>query len=181
MKGLVLFAACFGAIMVGSTSAAQTVDAAGQRPVRIALISREDAMLAAQTAMDVCVSKGKHPLVVVKDARGHVWAWVSDEQTSVAGLMTGNQKANAVLDFKTPGHVLMDRMHTDKAFAEQYGTDTRYYFGLGAYPIYRQDQLVAVLASGGATGPIDEECVLEGLKALPWATTEPVTDPQSEQ
>ncbi len=176
MKNLGLCAAWFGAMMVGNTSAALAADAAAPRPERIALISRADAMLAAQTTMDACVKRGKHPLVVVKDARGYVWAWISDDQTSVAALITGNQKANAVLDFKTPGKVLMARLESDKQFAAQHGNDPRYYFGLGAYPIYKQDTLVAVLASGGATGPIDEECVLEGLKALPWASIQPVTD-----
>jgi uncharacterized protein GlcG (DUF336 family) len=173
MKVRGLCVAWFGVVMVGNVSAALAADAAAPRPERIALISRADAMLAARTTMDACVKRGKHPLVVVKDARGYVWAWVSDDQTSVAGLITGNQKANAVLDFKTPGKVLMARLESDKKFAEQYGTDPRYYFGLGAYPIYKQDTLIAVLASGGGTGPIDEECVLEGLKSLPWATTEP--------
>lgn len=175
MKSLGICAAWFGAIMATSMSSTLAADAAAPRPERIALISAADAMLAARTTMDACVKRGKHPLIVVMDARGYVWAWVSDDQTSVAGLITGNQKARAVLDFKTPGPVLMKRLQEDKQFAAQYGNDPRYYFGMGAYPLYKGDTLVAVIASGGATPAVDEECVQEGLKTLPWATTEPVS------
>ncbi len=139
-------------------------------PMSPDLISRADATLLAEAALEACAARGMPASVLVTDSAGHVRVALSDDHAKLVGMISGRAKVNAVVDFKTSTRELQARVAADKDFAARYGSDERYRFSPGGLPIYRAGKFVAVIAVGGAHS-IDEECALAAIRRLTWAST----------
>lgn len=135
------------------------------------LITRVEAQRLVEAAITACARRGVPASALVLDANGAERAELSDDNTPLIGLITAEKKARAVLAFKTSTRGLMERIKADKAFADRYGGDGRYFFMPGGIPIYKHGKFVATLAVGG-THTQDETCALEALKTVPWASFE---------
>jgi len=138
------------------------------------LISRADATLLVTMALDACKTRGERVSALVMDAAGYLRAELSDDNANSIGLITSSQKAAAVLAFHASTGDLVARLKSDPKFAAQYEKDPRFHFSPGAFPIYRGEKLVALLAVGGGHA-IDTDCARAALKAVHWASVEPAT------
>jgi uncharacterized protein GlcG (DUF336 family) len=152
-------------------AAAEPTTPAPGDPADATLISRAEATMIAQAALENCAARGMPASVIVVDANGYLRAAFSDDNAKFVGLSTSRRKAVSVLTFGVSTHELQDRVQSDQQFAAQYGADERYHFSAGGLPIYRQGKLVAVIAVGGARN-VDEDCAYAGLRLLSWASTE---------
>lgn len=134
------------------------------------LITQADALAVAQAAIASCKARGMSVNVQVADADGNLRLALASEDATLAGLRTAPQKIASVLAFHMSTRELKARVDNDPAFAAQYGKDPRYHFSPGGLALYKAGKFVAVLAVGGGR-TIDEECALDALKLLPWAST----------
>ena len=164
LRGLAIAAS---AALATSPLHAQTVV-----PLSGDLITRGDAMRAVEAALAECKTRGEPATAIVVDAQGWQRVQLSDDKAMSIGISTSAQKAASVLAFKASTAELAARAASDKAFADQYGKDSRYHFSPGGFPLYRDGKFVAVLAVGGARN-FDTECARAGVKALPWAAITP--------
>jgi uncharacterized protein GlcG (DUF336 family) len=142
------------------------------------LITRVEAQHLVEAAIDVCARRGVPASALVLDANGAERAELSDDNTPLIGLITAEKKARTVLAFKTSTKRLMARVKADKAFADRYGRDNRYFLMPGGIPIYKHGKFVAILAVGG-THTHDDACAIEALKTVPWAGAEAPATSQS--
>ena len=169
-----LLAATAGAAVVAQTTPGSPPPGAppGGKPISAALISLEDAQTLARLSLAACAKRGEAASVYVVDADGHIRVAESADNAVPIGLRTASLKSATVLAFHASTRDLQARLKTDQAFADQNGKDARYFWSPGGVPLYRDGQLVAALAVGGAHD-IDESCALDAVKALPWVKTQP--------
>lgn len=137
-----------------------------------ALITQVDAIELATGAVRACAARNERVSVFVTDAEGNLRAALSSDGALASSLVSATRKNAAVLAFKASTRDLQARAETDPAFAAQHGKDERYRFSPGGVPIYRQGKFVAVVAVGGGHAA-DEDCALDALRALHWASTHP--------
>jgi Raf kinase inhibitor-like YbhB/YbcL family protein len=169
MKTLSLPVARYVAVAI-TTGWATSALAADPEPGMASDMTRAEATHAAEVALAACAARGQPASVVVMDADGRVRVQFSDDGAKPIGLTTSNGKAAAVLLFKESTRDLVARLQGDPQFAAQYGQDARFHFSPGGLPIYKQGKFVGLIAVGGARN-IDEDCALEGLKTIAWAST----------
>ena len=140
------------------------------------LITVTEATTLAQAALAACRAIGLPTNVRVVDAEGHPRVAMSDDKASVPGLDSSSQKLAAVTDFRVSTADLANRVKDDPKFAGQYGKDTRYRFSPGAFPLWRGDRMVGILALGGSRNR-DADCATEALKSVPSLAFIPKASP----
>lgn len=141
-------------------------------PINSSLISLAVATQLVQDSLVACEARGEHASALVMDGDGFTRVLMSDDNGASVGLVSSARKAKTVLDLKMSTHDAMDRLQSDKAFADQYGKDDRYFFHPGALPLYRDGKLVAILSVGGGHQQ-DEDCAKAALAKVGGFTTAP--------
>ncbi len=177
--------ACAGlaSMLLGAPAQAQPAPAPTPAPppapealISADLITVADATTLAQAALAACRAIGLPTTVRVVDAKGNARVIMTDDGASALGMQSSGQKLAAVQDFKVSTGDLAARAQNDPQFAAQYGKDTRYRFSPGAFPLYRGDAMVGILAVGGSRNR-DADCANAAIKSLPWAAFTPKAAP----
>jgi uncharacterized protein GlcG (DUF336 family) len=141
-------------------------------PVPSDMISLADAERLAKGIIAICAEQHEYPVVLVSDALGNMRLAIAADHSQPIGWTSVQGKTRAVLDFRVSTHELYDRLQKDKAFADRFAKDPRYFLHPGALPLYRDGRWVAILAVGGGH-QADEGCALRALARVPWAKVSP--------
>jgi glc operon protein GlcG len=109
--------------------------------------------------------------VVIMDAGGNVLLAQRHEDAYLTVLQIAERKAFTAVNFRSPTHVMMERLGTLEYAVHIAQADGRLAFIKGGVPLYAEGRLIGAIAASGGSGDQDLSCVLRAAEVVGLQTT----------